>query len=190
MQLAVRRRNIQSLYHFTKLENIDSIMTHGIVPRSKLNELGIHFKYNDELRLDGNEGASSFSIEFPNYKMFYPCRQSNTDQEWVVIGVDSRLLWEKECAFCQENAAHKNVTAIPIEQRKGLHAFNKLFEPVEDKPTRKELRLLDKYPTNPQAEVLIFDVVEPNLISIICCETLGVVNKLKEVHPPITVPII
>ena len=74
------------------------------------------------------------------------------------------MLWEKDCAFCVSNAASNEVTCIPISYRKGLAAFNKLFEEIDGKPTRAELGISVYCPTNPQAEILVFDCIEPKYI--------------------------
>lgn len=187
MQESVTNRGIQSLYHFTKLENVDSIMKFGILPRELLDKKKIPYEFNDTVRLDYQVGTSSFSIEHPNYKMFYPCRMANKKQKWVVIGVIRNVLWDKNCAFCHDNAANANVTAIPIEQRKGLVAFEKLFEPFAGKPTREQLKLNSKLPTSPQAEVLVFGVVEPSYILSLLCETTELRDELKAKYPQVHV---
>ena len=108
-------------------------------------------------------------VPHPNYKMFYPLWHGDRSVEWVVIGCKPDILWEKDCAFCVENAASNNVTCIPIEDRKGEQAFNLIFDEAEGVPSRAELDLLDSFPTNPQAEILVFDKIEPeNIIGAIC----------------------
>ncbi|WP_018986842.1 DarT ssDNA thymidine ADP-ribosyltransferase family protein [Methylophilus methylotrophus] len=155
MQAEVLRRDIQCLYHFTKIESLPSIMTNGILPRGHLDNLGLPYQFNDDIRLDGHLGASSLSIEHPNYKMFWRLRMLSTTQQWIVLGVQRNILWEKECAFCHENAASAQVANIPIAQRKTLQAFNNMFAEAPNKPTRAALRLPDKFPTNPMLKVLL-----------------------------------
>jgi len=43
-------------------------------------------------------------------------------------------------------------------------AFNQLFADFPGKPTRQEMKLPERYPTNPQAEVLVFDKIETKYI--------------------------
>ncbi len=183
MEHAVRAREIKWIFHFTRIENLHSILSDGIIPREYLEANKAKVEYNDRLRLDGQEKASCFSIGHPNYKMFYSLRQQNTEQEWVVIACKIEILWLKDCAFCQENAASNNVTCIPLQHRKGIAAFEKLFEPIEGKPSRGELGLPASYPTNPQAEVLIFNVIEPTYIIGAYCQTKDRANSLKETYP-------
>lgn len=180
MQAEVLRRNIQCLYHFTKIENLPSIMANGILPRGHLDNLGLAYQFNDEIRLDGHLGASSLSIEHPNYKMFWRLRMLSATQQWVVLGVQRNILWEKDCAFCHENAASAQVTSIPIAQRRTLQAFNNMFAEVPNKPTRAALRLQDKFPTNPQAEVLVFDVIEPRYLVSVVTNDFRLVPQLRQ----------
>lgn len=189
MRAAVTNRNIQTLYHFTKFENIDSIMKNGIVPRNILDKQGDEYKFNDCIRLDAQEGSSSFSVEHPNYKLFYRLRKESEakKQEWVVIGVQRNVLWDKDCAFCHDNAANASVTAIPIEQRKTLMAFENMFKPFTGKPSRADLKLSDAFPTNPQAEVLVFNTVEPKYILSLICENDKLKNELEIKYPNVHV---
>jgi hypothetical protein len=164
MQNEVKNRSIEYLWHFTKVENIDSILTNGLIPRGTLEQQGTNVAYNDQNRFDDEKGANCLSLGHPNYKMFYSLRCQNTAQQWVVLGIKPEILWIKDCAFCYENAASLNVTSIPIEQRKGLQAFQHLFTAAAGKPDRASLKLPDDCPTNPQAEILAFSVIEPQYI--------------------------
>jgi len=161
MRKIVESRGIEFVIHFTRIENLKSILENGIIPREELENNNTSATFNDQYRIDGCKNATCCSICHPNYKMFYTLRQEDTDQEWVVIGIKKDIIWEKDCAFCVENAASANVTSIPIWQRKGKEAFQKLFEELINPPTRKELKIPESCPTNPQAEILVFDYIEP-----------------------------
>lgn len=187
MESAVRSREIELVYHFSRFENIDSIMKNGIIPRARLEANDIEFEFNDSVRLDGQLDASCFSIHWPNYKMFYRLRCENPRQEWVIIGLTRSILWEKDCAFCCTNAASPTVSRIPIELRKGSEAFGKLFEPISGKATREALRLPKSFPTDPQAEVLVFDIVEPKYIVHLICEKPEIEGALQTKYPKMRV---
>jgi hypothetical protein len=100
MQQRIKERGIQHLTHFTKLQNLDSILKGGIIPRQELERRSLEFAFSDQSRVDGETDASCFSITFPNYKMFYNLRMRDLKQKWVVVGCSPRILWEKDCAFC------------------------------------------------------------------------------------------
>lgn len=182
MKTVVKEREIDIVWHFTKLENLHGILKYGLVPRERFENLLISnpevtdiisrlVKFNDEFRFDGCKNANCCSIGHPNYKMFYSLRRSDLNQEWVVIAINPKILWERDCAFCVENAASSNVTNLSIAQRKGRAAFNKMFHDIQGKPTREELGISSDFPTNPQAEILVFDTIKPGDILGIVFQT-------------------
>lgn len=164
MENAVKSRNIKYVWHFTKMENLNSILTNGLIPRALLEAHGAAVAYNDQYRFDNQKNANCLSIGHPNYKMFYSLRCQDPNQRWVVLAFKPEILWEKDCAFCHENAASNNVAGIPVQYRKGVHAFQRMFAPVAGIPDREVLKLPDDCPTNPQAEILVFGIIEPQYI--------------------------
>ncbi|MGN7437588.1 MAG: DarT ssDNA thymidine ADP-ribosyltransferase family protein [Alcanivorax sp.] len=180
MQNAVIDREIKTILHFTRLSNLDSILSEGIVSRAILESRSQVPTFNDQYRIDGHREAICCSISFPNYKMLWGLRQQNPNEEWVILALKKEILWEKDCAFCIENAASNNVTNISIEDRKGLNAFNQMFEEIDGKPDRNTLGIPDKYPTNPQAEVLVFDTIETDYILGVFCQSQTRANILKQ----------
>jgi len=120
-----KQRNIRWLVHFTRVENLESILKNGLIPRNNFEELDNEPLTNDKIRLDGYLNATSLSIEFPNYRMFWKCRcdakekDSIPHETWVVLGIKTSVLWEKDCAFCLTNAAHNIITQTDLEERKG-----------------------------------------------------------------------
>lgn len=159
----VRGRGITELVHFTRYECLPSILDLGLLPRSLVEEREIPCEFNDEERHDLCEDASCLSISFPNYKMFWACRQEYGGN-WVVLSLNPRILWQKECAFNPVNAASNEVRFMAREERQGREAFNAMFEDREDWPNRTETGIPDNFTTNPQAEVLVFDTIEPDNI--------------------------
>lgn len=183
MQGAVNEFGIRFLLHFTKASNLANIFSNGILSINELQSNGIFYSWNDCYRYDGCHNASSLSIEYPNYKMFYKYRSLNHTTDWVVLAIRKEVLWEKDCAFCVENAASNSVTQIPIELRKGPQAFRRLYDEIPDKPTRQILRLHPATPTNPQAEVLVFGHIEPTYIFSVCFENTETCERYKQLIP-------
>jgi hypothetical protein len=120
------RHCITTLVHFTRIENLRSILQNGLLNRSLLETRGQQFFCNDSDRVDGHPEAICLSISFPNYRMFYSIRKQKEkaeevkDSQWVVLLLDAKVLWELDCAFCQENASSNAVRHIPLEDRKKL----------------------------------------------------------------------
>ena len=157
----VRDRRIDVLCHFTRLENLTGILRHGLLSRRTLSERHMQFYAVDHERLDGCQDAVCLSVSFPNYMLFYSKRmnyfkeQKVSDSQWVVLLLDVRVLWERECEFCQQNAASNVEREIPRRERRKPEALEKMFSDFED-ITRYDLNLNRGFPTNPQAEVLVF----------------------------------
>lgn len=156
---------IPYLLHFTREENIPSIMQHGIVPVALTAGKGINALINDSGRFDYQPAATCISIGFPNHRMFYKYRNADEAADWAVLAISRDLLWTKPCAFCQRNAADSLVTAIPIEQRMTASAFSAMYQEIEGERSRVEQKLKAYDPTHDQAEVLVFDVIDPVLIA-------------------------
>lgn len=162
LQNAIQTRDIKYLLHFTRLENLNRILSEGLKPKDILVAEGMPFLWNDAQRLDRRTNALCCSIGHPNYKMFYSLRCEHSGSEWVVLAIKPSILWRKDVAFCFTNAASSSITRLPLHSLKGVNAFNKLFDEVVGKPTRQELGLANNFPTDPQAEILVFDVIEPD----------------------------
>ena len=157
-------RGIQTLCHFTRIENLKSILQRGLVGRSILEEIEIQFLWNDPNRYDRCPEANCLSISFPNYQMFYGIRERKkeiegvNDSQWIVLLLDAKVLWELECAFCQLNAADNAVTNIPLEGRKRSEALKGMFADFYH-IKHQDLSIPENYPTHPQAEILVFDTI-------------------------------
>ena len=160
-------RRISTLIHFTRVQNLASILQHGLVSRDKVNTILFMTIpiFNDNQRIDGSTNATCLSISFPNYMMLYPFSQNN-QEEWVNILLDPAILWDLDCAFCQENAASNNVRSIPLSERKKFYSLENMFgeHPLN---SRQNLNIPDFYPTHPQAEVLVFEQIHPKYIQAI-----------------------
>lgn len=170
----LENRNINNLYHFTKGENLKSILKYGLMSVNNLNDDNISFKCTDEDRNDKKLNYISSSISFPNYKYFFPTRCNSTNKlGWVVLEIDSNILCDKECIYCCENAATNNVTYIKDTEKKGSDALEKLFDDF-DEIKRVDLKIDKNMPTNPQAEVLIPNKIDLKYIKGIYFENLTV----------------
>lgn len=87
--------------------------------------------------------------------MFYKYRIT-TSFKFIVILLDAdKIFTELDCAFHSTNAANSTVKNIPLDQRKTLDSFNKMFY----KSFRQERRLEKNEPSDPQAEVLCFNPI-------------------------------
>lgn len=183
MKEILQKKGIKTLYHFTRAENLDNIFKYGIVPRTILSEKNIDSFYNDDYRYDACMNAVCISIEFPNYKMFYKLRMDNPQSDWVVLKLSAKILCDFKCAYCWTNAGDANVYNIPLEEREDEKAFVDLFNNKLGYPEREMLQISDCYPTNPQAEVLVFGIIPVQYIQAVHFENSEVMNKYLKFTP-------
>ena len=178
IQQICAEHRIITLVHFTRIENLQSILQEGLLDRSTLEICRRRFRPNDWKRLDRHKEANCLSISFPNSQLFNkfsrPMKNSPPDySQWVVLLLRTEVLWELDCAFCQENAASTPVRTTPLEERKKPDALKGMFVDVYQDTNgttyrRSSPRIPKHYPTHPQAEVLVFDPIP--------------VKYIKEVH--------
>ncbi|WP_302789260.1 DarT ssDNA thymidine ADP-ribosyltransferase family protein [Hafnia paralvei] len=159
------QRSIMRLVHFTRVENLASIMQNGIVPIANARVKELTPAINDTIRLDGYTNASCLSITFPNHLMFYKYRQENPHVNWVVLWIDPSILWLKNCAFCRHNAADARIRSQLLNSMQTPASLSGMFDEIEGVTSRQEQRLLACDTSDVQAEVLVFDVIEPQYIS-------------------------
>ncbi|GFZ86267.1 DarT ssDNA thymidine ADP-ribosyltransferase family protein [Sphingobium fuliginis] len=165
LQTRVSQRSLPFLVHFTRVENLPSIMCHGLRSISAMQSEKIAFRWNDEQRLDGHEDAVSLSIAHPNDKLFYRWRMSNPQQGWAVLLLDPSVLWTCASAFCAHNAADRRISRQERTALSSVAAFDAMFADQDGQTSRstQNLRLCD--PTDVQAEILVFDPIPAALVS-------------------------
>lgn len=183
MDEILNRRNIEWLFHFTRAENLESIFSNGLVPREDINKNNIISIVNDDYRYDNCENANCMSVEFPNYKMFYTLCCNNIETEWAVLALDVELIKDFKCAFCYANAGSEEIYTIPLEERIGAEAFEDIFAERDKYPSRETLGIPECYPTNPQAEVLVFGIIPISYIKYVIFKNNYTLNKYKNLIP-------
>lgn len=112
-----RERGVEELLHFTSIDNLGTIVKYGLLSRDDLERMKIKYEYNDKKRLEGMRNAISLSVSFPNYKMFFKCRNYDEDgnpkeRTFVVISISKSILWELSCIFCPTNAAQRDIRML------------------------------------------------------------------------------
>ncbi|MRT12776.1 DUF4433 domain-containing protein [Enterobacteriaceae bacterium RIT711] len=165
----ITARGLESLYHFTTLENYMSILERGyIFSREKIDLLKIendgHFTGDyteslDQHRLDGLKNYINTSLSRPNWYLMekYKNRKDFSDLEWCIIELDVSSLSITSTLFSVCNAASNTAQRYGIiGGAKGLDA---LFQPEVVTPRKVYSRhnLPCYYTTDIQAEVLVKD---------------------------------
>lgn len=162
-------RGIKNFCHFTPIGNLENILNNGLYPRDYIDDNIPDAIWTDNERLESMRNGVCLSISFPNYKMFYSKRMQRKDIEsWAVILLDpKKVILNHDCAFFQTNSAFSGNKNRPSSKFKTSNAFLSLFD--EEVETRngvvtREDYLKDKFPTDVQAEIVVFDHILPDSI--------------------------
>lgn len=165
---------IPYLLHFTRATNLPSIMNHGLYPIGRAHEIDANPQINDHQRLDGYRNSTSVSISFPNCQMLYKHRMAEPAVDWTILILHPSILYAKNCAFCRHNAADARISSNPLPTLMTPKAFFGMFDEIEGVSSREEQKLKAYDPTDVQAEVLVFDVIEPQYIAAVIFEKASV----------------
>ncbi|ENX4858843.1 TPA: DUF4433 domain-containing protein [Vibrio parahaemolyticus] len=164
----LKERNITTLLHFTQLENLPSILEHGLQTKDELAE---DAKCNDELRLDNHTDTISMSIHHPNDPMFYKyrteLRKKDPKSDWCILGVRASILLEQDALFCKHNAASAAIIGKTEEDLRKPESLEGMFTELAGYESRSEQRLNDNDPTDVQAEILIKGTIPPEKIGAV-----------------------
>lgn len=185
---AAKKRGIEHCIHFTNVLNLPSILSYGLLSKVDLEYNLIEYNYNDDLRLDDLEESISVSITSPNYKMFYQLRLDNPSKDWVVLILDSMQILNLDCAFCYTNAANSIISSIPLEERKKYSSFEAMFAERTGQATRQEMGLCLNEPTDPQAEILVFNSIATSAIQFAIFDDYQVMNQYAPLLDNATIP--
>lgn len=153
---------IPYLLHFTHINNLESILKGGLFSREAVDEMGTEIIKNDTVRYDGRLNTISLSIAHPNDRMFSKYRVK--DEEWCVLALRRKILWELDCLFFKHNAADARISRKDNDELSGIEAFKAMFDELDGLDSRKEQCLEPYDPTDKQAEVLVFDRIPPEYI--------------------------
>lgn len=186
----VERRKIEYLVHFTRIENLQNILQHGLIPVSMQSKMEIDSFHNDKRRIDSRRDCTSCSISFPNYKLFYKFRESNyPGSSWVVLVLNKDVLFSSsnEAYYCSTNAARVLSRISKDKELCTSDAFENMFCEIyntKDNRTilRSALRIDENYTTDPQAEILIRDIISKNYIQCICFQNQQDVDNFVSMH--------
>lgn len=167
----LKKRNIEKIVHFTKVENLESIFENGILSVNRLNDSSIAYSPSDPFRLDDKLNMISTSISFPNYKMFYSKRMENTDIDWAVITIDPNLIIHKlDSEFYKTNAA-SGIYSFDYSPTSNNFLLDMFYDEGRDPNIPKS------YPTDPQAEILINNKIPNTYFNSV--ETRKNISKVK-----------
>lgn len=174
----IDERKIERFVHFTNVKNLDSILREGLLPVRQLRERGIEYTENDKDRLDNRLDASSLSVSAPNYKMFWHYRCMYPNDEWVVISYHAKLVADLNCAYFAKNAASDSSSDLVWKVSTRVKAFESMFKKERD-------GLYSYETTDPQAEVMVREIIPSEYIDEIFFKNGSLLAKYKKKYPEI-----
>lgn len=173
----IKSKNIHELLHFTNMENLYSIINNGFLSVELQRGMGIRARINDKDRFDNKLNATSFSIGFPNYKMFYSLRNKDKHSKWIIITINPNILYlhKGNIYYCENNGASREMRLKSNDYLKGINAFQNMFREEMNtryygKINRSDLNIPTIYTTDPQAEILIEGYIPSKFIRSIYLE--------------------
>lgn len=184
MEAFIENHRIPFLVHFTRIENLPSILEQGIVARAQLSP---GFVSNDNARLDEFLEASCLTVGYPNWSMFYKYQCQDARFNWAVLTVSPEVLTALPCLFHASNAASaqfKDKNDESLESRMGLHGLETMFYD-EPQGLRSSRELPSYWTTDPQAEVLVFETIPVGFIKSVSLlrRDVDVEKKVADLAP-------
>ena len=182
----LQERGIKNLLHFTLLDNLMSILENGLIPVNEHDIYGIKSVTNDSNRFDARTECTSFSIGFPNYKLFYKFRKRvHPNKQWVILAINPEIILDPDriVLFCSTNAAKQLSKGFDEALFCKVDAFRKMYSDT-GKNLNKEIVLredldIERYmTTDPQAELLVSDKIEVKYITNVYFDNKVVMNNL------------
>ena len=166
----IYEKKIEKLIHFTNVNNLESILEFGIIPRETLENDNIKFEHTDSERRENKKNCTSLSIEYPNFYMLsFKKRKHSAVYVILVLNAISILLNDTRKYYVYKNAASSNVQDW-IEKLVEPRYFRNMFQ--DDFFYYKRNSCLPSYiPTDPQAEILVNGIIPSNDILEIHFET-------------------
>jgi len=183
----IKRRQIRYLVHFTRIKNLESILTNGFVPKSILKDKGIPCEYNDCVRSDERVDCTCFSIEYPNEFLFNKFKAAYKTDNWCVLQLDIANVLKNhngEKYYCMYNAGGSSEWLKNPKSSSYLSFCNMFLERNPDPRhsyTRTDKKLKDFLPTHHQAEILITNIIDPKYITAVFFQNQGEFNYFKEI---------
>lgn len=162
----IAQRKIDRLIHITKLANLESILSRGLMPRSDHAAMGIQSSRVDAYRRDGS-GHTNLSITFGNGWMFRKLAEPGPTT-WVALLIEPAVL-----AMGRESIEFHQTNAATMDHRFGREAtdLEAMFNQTVTYRTSADTRTWARdqraacVPTDDQAEVTVKRVIHASRIS-------------------------
>jgi ssDNA thymidine ADP-ribosyltransferase, DarT len=183
-------REITSMFHFTSVHNLESLVTNGFLGRESLADRNISFTPSDDYREEPIVNGVCFSLSRPN--VYMAARKIQRGQELVLLELTSlnKILTKYNFVVSPGNfgspALKRKIQSWPEEFVGGKGLMN-LFE-GEEVRSKYSIPLFE--PTDPQSEIIFLEdlpweyvgrIYFPNSVEYSVSEQIkGIVRKLPK----------
>jgi hypothetical protein len=157
LELFLVARKIENLYHFTSIQNLNSLRENGFLGREALTGSEIQFQISDSSRTEPIKNAICFSFSKPNRFMMMNKINSGRDIVLLELGNPLEILSSKRFIASPGNFAKhslKNDFMNWPEKFAGGVGLTRLFL---NETLRKKYELEPQETTDPQAEIILLD---------------------------------
>jgi hypothetical protein len=163
------------LVHFTDIRNIEFIREYGLFSKRILDEKGIEYFNNDELRMEGIYQGICVSVNYENHLLLNSFKRKYQQSKYVTLYIKPSILYDlfptepKFRVYFNHNAASSCVESsiidieIMFQERFNIKLYDRF---TSDWVERTFIRgQSDEYKTtSSQAEVIIYDHIPPEYI--------------------------
>lgn len=168
----IEKRKIRWLVHFTRTDNLESILDKGICTLDTLEKIGIEFFANDEYRWDHCTDCVNVTIEFPNSWTLKSYMANSPGTDWIMLFLNPELLYEQENYYAYHNASTGEINRNIRNMNKNEDFENMFADRVVVAKASGEQRVFDRFqikehdylPTSDQAEILIRGSIDSKFI--------------------------
>jgi hypothetical protein len=154
----LKEREIKSLFHFTHIDNLSTILKHGLLGPKTLKDLQIPFINTDQFRIDSIENGLSMSVSEPNrFMLSKKIRNSELGANLVLLEIDPMYLSSLSFLAFPTNAASRKIREY---RRLTTRKFNEALDLellFNNLGIRNKFNLAKNIPTDPQSEIMIIE---------------------------------
>lgn len=183
-----KKPEIKSLYYITHINNLPSILQHGILSHRLVQERGIPYTQIYDAEIVSNRQAKTApdgkslwdfaNVYFqPRNPMLYRVLHEKDPAELVVIGVLPRVLSNPSAFIALGNAASGATEILPSAE--GLKRISEIWDTIN----AEWWNAVDGSKRKIMAECLVPDSIAPEEILTIFVASHDVAEKVRNLHP-------
>ncbi len=175
-------RKIDKLFHFTSINNLESIASHGFLGRDTLISQGIKFTLSDQTRYEPILNGICFSLSRPNSYM--AAQKIRTGQQLVLLELNNL---ENLLASYNFIASPGNFGSLYLKKRlqswpEEFIGGNGLLNLFKNRKIREKYSIPIYEPTDPQSEIIMLDAIPWNYVKKVYFPNLTAYSVQEEVR--------